>query len=55
MSPLAAEDTIVPEATAFAALAQMRSSGRNRLMVLRHGWLMGIVSSRDLLEILSLE
>jgi Zn-dependent protease len=55
MSPLSADDAVSPEASAFAALTQMRRTGRSRLMVLRHGRLLGIVSSRDLLDILSLE
>ena len=55
MTPLATEDVIAPEATAFAALSQMRKTGRNRLMVLQHGRLLGIVSSRDLRDIISLE
>ena len=37
------------------ALMQMRRTGQSRLMVLHHGRLFGMVSSRDLLDILSLE
>ena len=55
MSPISADDAISPEASAFAALTQMRRFGRSRLMVLGTGRLLGIVSSRDLLDILALE
>ena len=55
MRPLSADDVVAPETNAFAALAQMRRSGQSRLMVLRDRQLVGIVSSRDLLEVLSLE
>ena len=55
MRPLSADDVVAPETNAFAALAQMRRTGQSRLMVLRGRQLLGIVSSRDLLEVLSLE
>ena len=55
MRPLSPEDTVTPETDAFTALAQMRRTGQSRLVVLQRGSLLGIVSSRDLLEILSLE
>jgi Zn-dependent protease/predicted transcriptional regulator len=55
MRPLSRDDAVTPETTAFTALTQMRSTGQSRLMVLRNGALLGILSSRDLLEVLSLE
>jgi len=55
MRPLSGDDTVAPETNAFAALTQMRRTGHSRLMVLRGGALLGILSSRDLLEVLSLE
>jgi len=55
MRPLSRDDTVTPEVSAFAALMQMRRTGRSRLMVLYDGTLFGIVSSRDLLNVLSLE
>jgi CBS domain-containing protein len=55
MRHLSPDDTVGPEADAFTALAQMRRTGQSRLMVLHHGKLFGMISSRDLLDILSLE
>jgi CBS domain-containing protein len=55
MRPLSREDVVTPETNAFAALAQMRRTGHSRLVVLRQGVLLGILSSRDLLQVLSLE
>ena len=55
MRPSSPDDAIAPDTDAFAALMQMRRSGQSRLMVLHHGRLFGMVSSRDLLDILSLE
>jgi Zn-dependent protease len=55
MRPLSRDDTVTPETNAFAALTQMRRSGQSRLMVLRQGVLLGILSSRDLLQVLSFE
>lgn len=55
MRPLAPEDAVAPETNAFVALTQMRHTGQGRLIVLRDDHLAGIVSSRDLLDILSLE
>jgi len=55
MRPLSPDDVLGPDADAFTALAQMRRTGQNRLMVLHHGRLFGMVSSRDLLDVLSLE
>lgn len=55
MRPLSPDDTVTSDTNAFVALAQMRRTGHSRLMVLSHGALAGILSSRDLLEVLSLE
>ncbi len=55
MRPLSPDDTITPETDAFTALVQMRRTGQGRLVVVQHGSLFGMVSSRDLLDILSLE
>ncbi len=55
MRPLSRDDAVTPETNAFAALTQMRRTGHSRLVVLRHGALLGILSSRDLLQVLSLE
>ncbi len=51
--PSAAAETIAPEAAALDAIAQMSGSGRSRLFVVRDGRLIGIVSHRDLMELLS--
>ena len=55
MRHLSPEDVVGPDTDAFATLMQMRRTGQSRLMVLHHGRLFGMVSSRDLLDILSLE
>ena len=55
MRVLVPEDAVTAETDAFTALMQMRRTGQSRLMVLHQGALSGIVSSRDLLDILSLE
>ena len=55
MRLLSPEDVVGPDTDAFATLMQMRRTGLSRLMVLHHGRLFGMVSSRDLLDILSLE
>ncbi|HEX2941151.1 MAG TPA: site-2 protease family protein [Rhodopila sp.] len=55
MRPVSPEDEIAPESSAAEALSQMRRSGQSRLLVTRNRQLLGIVSSRDLLNALSLE
>ncbi len=47
------EDVVAPAADALAALAQMRRSGKSRLWVVEQGRLVGILSLRDLMELLS--
>ena len=46
-------DTIAPEAAVLDAIARMSGEGRSRLFVVREGQLVGIVSHRDLVELLS--
>jgi len=53
MAPCEADDVVGPEADALAALAQMRRSGRSRLWVVREGRLVGVLSLRDMLELLA--
>ena len=55
MRPLVRDDAVAPDANAFAALEQMRRTGRTRLVVTQGGALRGILSSKDLLDILSLD
>jgi Zn-dependent protease/predicted transcriptional regulator len=49
------EDTIAPDAGALAAITQMSGSGRSHLFVVRGGQLVGIISQRDLMELLSVK
>ena len=46
-------DTVSPETGVLAAIAQMSGSGRGRLFVVRDGRLIGVISQRDLIELLS--
>jgi CBS domain-containing protein len=55
MRRLSSDDCVGPDADAFTALSQIRRTGQSRLMVLHHGRLLGMISSRDLLDVLSLE
>lgn len=55
MRPVSPDDEIAPDSSASDALGQMRRTGQSRLMVTRNRQLLGIVSSRDLLNALSLE
>jgi len=47
------EDIVAPETDALAALAQMRRSGKSRLWVVEQGRLVGVLSLRDVAELLS--
>jgi Zn-dependent protease len=47
------EDMITPGKDAMAALAQMRRTGRSRLWVVEGGRLVGVLSLRDMLELLA--
>jgi Zn-dependent protease len=49
------EDTIAPEAGALDAIAQMAGSGRIHLFAVRDERLVGVVSQRDLMELLSVK
>ena len=49
------EDVIAPEAGALAAITQMSGSGRSHLFVVRRGRLVGIISQRDLMALLSVK
>ena len=53
MAPYGDADIIAPELPALDALAKMSSSSRGRLYVLKDGKLIGVVSLRDLVEILA--
>jgi Zn-dependent protease/predicted transcriptional regulator len=54
MTPLSPENTIGADADAHAALEQMQRTGQGRLLVMDHGRLVGIVSLKDMLRMLSL-
>ena len=54
-APCTASDTIAPDAPALGALAQMHRVGRNHLFVLRDGRLVGVISLRDLMDLLSVK
>jgi Zn-dependent protease len=54
MEPCDAERTVAPETDAAAALRQMQRTGRTRLIVVRTGELVGVVSLSDLLSYLSM-
>jgi Zn-dependent protease len=54
-SPCTKADTIAPEAAALEAMTRMSGCGRSRLFVVRDGRLIGVVSQRDLIELLSLK
>jgi Zn-dependent protease/predicted transcriptional regulator len=49
------ENTIDPETDAAQALARMSQSGNSRLMVVKNGELLGIVTLKDMLQFLSLK
>jgi Zn-dependent protease len=53
MLPFKADDVIEPDADALAALTRMRRTGRSRLWVVQEGRLVGVLSLRDMLELLS--
>ncbi len=48
-------DTIAPEAAALEAITQMSGSGRSWLFVVRDGRLVGVISHRDLMELISVK
>jgi len=53
--PCGPENTIGPEADAMQAAAAMRRSGSSRLLVVEEDHLVGIVSLKDLFELLSVK
>jgi Zn-dependent protease len=53
MRPCSPDQVIGPEADVIAALTRMRRSGITRLFVVEEGRLRGVVTLRDLLELLS--
>jgi CBS domain-containing protein len=54
-APCTAFDTIAPDVPVLAALAQMRRAGRNHLFVLQNGHIIGVISLRDLVDLLSVK
>lgn len=54
MRPLTDDDVIDPDATLIAAWRRMRRTGRTRLIVQQAGRLDGILSSRDVLDLLAM-
>ncbi len=53
MSRCQPEDMVAPDGDALAALAQMRHSGKSRLWVVEQKRLVGVLSLRDVMQILS--
>jgi Zn-dependent protease/predicted transcriptional regulator len=53
--PCTATDTIAPDATALDAITRMSGTARSRLFVIQDGHLVGIVSHRDLIDLVSLK
>jgi len=49
------DDTIAPDAAALDAIARMSGSGHSHLFVVRDGLLVGVISRRDLMELLSVK
>ena len=50
-----AENTIAPQADAMQALSVMNRTGNGRLMVVENGRLVGVLSLKDMLELMSLK
>ena len=55
MEPCSQDNMISPETDALAAMTKMQRTGRSPLLVVDHGELVGILSLRDLLELLTLK
>lgn len=53
VAPCQPDDVVEPQADALAALGRMRRGGRSRLWVVDDGRLVGVLSLRDMLELLS--
>lgn len=54
MSPCSDENSVDADEDAVKALAKMQKSGQSRLMVLRKGKLVGVITLKDLLKLISL-
>ena len=54
LKPLSPATTIAPETDALTALRRMRTSGEDRLLVLRDNELIGTLGLRDVLDVLAL-
>ncbi len=53
MVPLQREDVVAPDSDALAALMQMQRTGKSRLWVVEQGKLVGILSLRDVMDLLT--
>jgi Zn-dependent protease/CBS domain-containing protein len=55
LQPFTAENTISPEADAMAALARMNREQQSRLLVVRDGQLVGMLTLKDLIDFMALK
>jgi Zn-dependent protease/CBS domain-containing protein len=55
MIPISKDLTVPPDTDAFSALQQMAGNGLGRLLVLRDGKQMGIISQRDILRLFEMK
>ena len=55
MEHCSADNMVNPDADALEAMSKMQRTGRSRLLVVRNGQLVGILSLRDLLDLLALK
>ncbi len=55
MSPCTSENTVAPAQDAVNLIAQMRSTGQSRIMVVDSGRLVGVITLKDLLAFLALK
>jgi Zn-dependent protease/predicted transcriptional regulator len=54
MEPCSADNTVAPETDTLEAMRKMQRTGRSPLLVVNRGQLVGMLSLRDLLELLTL-
>jgi CBS domain-containing protein len=54
MEPCSEDNTVAPETDTLEAMTKMQRTGRSPLLVVSRGQLLGILSLRDLLELLTL-
>ena len=54
MEPCSEDNTVAPETDTLEAMTKMQRNGRSPLLVVSRGQLLGILSLRDLLELLTL-